>query len=130
MPTKEKFLEVKEGPHGKGLYTTIRILEGESIYTPIHIKIPFLAFKEIQKHTTPEELYNLLMYGWGDAQGDFIMPLSIDRYVNHSDTPNSQHGKALRSIEAGEEIVEDYRMFVHEGYYSELEKSFGTWTIL
>lgn len=66
----------------------------------------------------------------GDEEGNFILPVSIDRFVNHSITPNSLHGLALCSIFPGDEIVENYHGFVKEDYYSKLEETLGGWSIL
>lgn len=128
--TKEEFLEVRQGKNGKGLYTTVQIDKGETIYKPIHISIPFHAFQEIEKTATSEQLQAFLTYGWGDEEGNFILPVSIDRFVNHSITPNSLHGLALCSIFPGDEIVENYHGFVKEDYYSKLEETLGGWSIL
>lgn len=63
---------------------------------------------------------------WGDGN-DFYITLNIDQYINHSSKPNCCHGVALRDIECGEEILEDYSTFDNEDWFQNLNKEMGVW---
>ena len=58
-----------------------------------------------------------LVHGWVNENGKHQMNMDNEKFINHSDNPNTSspgYGKfvvALKDIEIGEEITQDYREF-------------------
>lgn len=80
--------------------------------------IPQVRLQEIDQH-----VLNLILDRWPQIIGGrmFMSPNCDARlmsFMNHSDSPNSQEGIAIRDISAGEEVTEDY----NTGNLSELQK--------
>ena len=64
----------------------------------------------------PVNLENLLKYTYRDRSGNYFFCWDLTRFVNHSYEPNSMltamgYEVAIRDIQAGEEITNDYGSF-------------------
>lgn len=107
--------------HGLGMFTTNAIKKGEVIWR----FIPGFdqRFTAAEYAALPELARNYLdTYAWTSKKsGLLVMSMDNDKFVNHSDTPNtlSEYRDdeaevitvALRDIEAGEELTDNYRSF-------------------
>ncbi|WP_158600297.1 SET domain-containing protein [Fibrisoma montanum] len=100
-------------PKGLGLFAKKRFLRGEILWIidDIDLKMPLLAHQALD----PLQQQKLNIYCYLDYQHRVIVPWDEGKYVNHSCAPNSTGlleydniSIALRTIEPGEEIVEDY----------------------
>jgi len=112
---------------GLGLYADEYITKGTAIWTAYNnniLKITRpqyyqLCNSELDKSIMSLKLYNAIsVYSLYDIDSDcLVMILDNNRYVNHSNEPNSLYidgvSIALRDIEVGEEIVEDYGSYDH-----------------
>lgn len=98
---------------GLGIFANRRFKRGEILWIldEFDVRIPVEKFPNLpsvmKKH--------LKFYMYRDNQSRFIMPWDAAKFVNHSCNPNSGGiegidfiSVALRDIEAGEEILENY----------------------
>lgn len=108
--------EIKPSPiHGLGLFTKQRLVKDQIIWelNPIIDQ----CITEDLLATLPHIAQQFVRhYAWFDDDGDFYVSLDNDKYMNHSDTPNTDndHPKfcfALCAIDAGEELTCNYHLF-------------------
>ena len=97
------------------------------MYTNNPYKIPRHVMDTLFSCNTEEGNALILEKLWGSGN-DFYISLNIDQYINHSSEPNSCHGLALRDIDAGEEIFENYASFDNEDWFQTLNKDMGVWS--
>jgi SET domain-containing protein len=107
----EEFLEAKESDiHGKGMFTTVDIPEGEII---MMISGEVISGDECERR---EELGNVYIFWNGDTYIDVENTDKI-KYINHKCDCNCEVGDrdesslyliAARNISAGEELTIDY----------------------
>lgn len=108
---------VRLGPskiHGLGLHAIERIPKGTVVWDhdwPIDQTIPVSARDTLPPHV---QKY-LAVYGYREGR-NIVLCGDDARYFNHSKTPNcrSAHGTqtvAIRDIEPGEELTDDYEGF-------------------
>lgn len=122
---------IQESP-GKGLGVFARedIPTGTEIYTPVsRVRIPRATLADILATNagSPETCRRLLAWGWGEGE-DFILPLGIESFINHSDKPNVIGRRTIGMVAAGEELVEDYNEFdKKEDWYCRLAEQYGAW---
>lgn len=57
-----------------------------------------------------------------------MLTLNIDQFINHSKNPNSYHGVAIKNINKGDEIFEDYSKFDKEEWFKKLNSDMGLWS--
>jgi SET domain-containing protein len=102
---------------GYGLFAGRDFKRGEIIWLidDYDIKIPLHEYKLLDK--TQQQKLNT--YSYMDINSRVIIPWDEGKYVNHSCEPNStalaqfdNMSMAIRDINAGEEIVEDYGCYV------------------
>lgn len=99
--------------HGVGVFALRDIKKGEKLYTdiiPHQFDLPYKDFPKLDKEIQEILLghFPLIIEG-----SNFMYPVcKMSAYLNHSDKPNydAKDDKALRSIKAGEEITEDYKL--------------------
>ena len=100
--------------HGFGLFALRRVRPGEvvSVWTDEDVACDPAVVDDLP----PVERELALRHGFVDpATGLFLLAAGGERYINHSDAPNlaghpARVRVAIREIEAGEELVEDYRV--------------------
>jgi hypothetical protein len=104
---------VKQTHKGLGLFAARDFKKGEILWLidDFDIKLPLLSYQTLP----PFEQQKFNTYSYLDAQQRAIIPWDEGKYINHSCAPNSTGliefdnlSIALRDIQAGEEIVEDY----------------------
>ena len=100
--------------HGLGLFAARPIRPGEvvSVWTDEDVACDPAALEALP----PAERALALRLGFVDpATGLFLLAAGGERFINHSEAPNlaghpARVRVAIREIEAGEELVEDYRV--------------------
>ena len=99
--------------HGVGVVAMRHIKKGEKLYTdiiPHQLDIPYDKLKNLEPEIRQIVLEQFPQVVNGSH---FLYPTTkFSAYLNHADTPNydAKEDKALRSIKAGVEITEDYRL--------------------
>lgn len=108
--------------HGVGAIAIRRIDQGTLVFAGEDERTTWVSRSAVKK--LPAELRSLYEdFGMVDGKKlgvpTNLNRLSVGWYVNHSRTPNLEAGddgrfRALRRIEAGEELTADYRTFCDE----------------
>lgn len=125
----------RSGVHGKGVFATQDIAEGETL---VEYKGEVISWKEaLRRHPhDPAQPHHTFYFHIDD---DRVIDGKVDgnaaRWINHSCEPNceadEQDGriyiKALRKIEAGEELSYDYGLVIDEPYTEKLLADFPCW---
>jgi hypothetical protein len=106
---------------GLGVFTKRQFNRGEILWIvdDQDLKYPLKSYNQLE----PSLLKRLNVYSYLDSTEKVIIPWDEGKYVNHSCSPNSlgltqfdNISIAIRTIEEGEEIVEDY-----DCYYGHFE---------
>lgn len=134
--------EVKESSiegAGKGVFTTVPIKKGDIIwsYDPNHcLQISEEQLLSLDKCSDDKHLLKeFLMFCYCEPTLEKIIFLCDEsRFTNHSDTPNcgvvATNSVALRDINEGEEICEDYRTYgTMPKKIQDLLDKYGIWHI-
>lgn len=113
----------KSPVHGRGLFAAEDIMSGTVIWRAgcemLFTRENFAMLSEAEKRTVSN-------WGWLDKiDGMYHLPLDNDRFINHSDAPNTRIESsgltiASRTIRRGEEILCDYREFEAEFRFANL----------
>ncbi len=107
-----------------GLFTKTKIRKGQQISKleskeRIYYDLDQVRIIE-QSYDHANRIKDLLTYGWYDETiAKYIYALDDDRFINHCSTPNMEETRvdgelyqiALRDIEVGEELTNDYATF-------------------
>ena len=113
--------------HGVGVFAIAKIEKGQKLYLdqmPTVFDLRYANFGELRK-----EVKNILLERWPQivTGSKFISPdTRYQAYMNHSEDPNYDAFTdiAIKDIEEGEEIVEDYRLIPgHEVVHPWLKKA-------
>ncbi len=96
---------------GYGVFATKRIPRGTMLW--VMDQLDRIITREEAKKITGPNWANLDKYTYNDRNGDYVFCWDLTRYVNHSFEPNTMltalnFEVALRDIEVGEEITNDY----------------------
>lgn len=101
--------------HGLGLFTEEHLSKEQIIWVqnPIIDKCIPKDLLETLPLIMQEYLHH---FSWQDEDGDFFISFDNDKYMNHSDNPNTRNDHpefcfALCDIAAGEELTCDYMKF-------------------
>jgi len=121
-----------DGPRGRSIYAAELIPKGTKFYDSsacVHF--------DKESHLTdylrllPHDLQcDILLWTWANKYGAELC-LDEGSYMNHGEKPElrTHHNtKALRDLQPGEELLEDYSVYVHtdEGWFNELRgRSWG-----
>jgi len=122
-------IEIREsGVHGRGVYTVQFIRKGTRVieYAGEHVSWEHAPDNPNDPHT----------FNFGLENGDVINPETGGndaRWINHSCNPNCEAVEeddrvfiyAIRNIEAGEELLYDYRMQIDEPITDAVKKKFA-----
>ncbi len=106
--TPPPWIEIREGPHGRGVYAVRDIPSGETIEITPTIEINdtdaggALGDYVISSHNDPE--LNVFMLGYGSLYNHSDEPCA----EYQQDTENTLAFVALRDIASGEEVTIDY----------------------
>ena len=135
MPIRRKIrrrvvqIEVRQsGVHGRGVYTTQVIPKG--------MRIIEYAGERVSWEAAPDKANDPHTFNFGLENGDVINPEiggNDARWINHSCNPNCEAIEeddrifiyAMRNIQAGEELLYDYRMEIDEPVTEAAKKKFA-----
>jgi len=122
-------IEVREsGVHGRGVYAMQFIRKG--------MRIIEYAGQRVSWECAPDNANDPHTFNFGLENGDVINPEiggNEARWINHSCNPNCEAIEeddsifiyAMRNIEAGEELLYDYRMQIDEPITNAAKKKFA-----
>jgi hypothetical protein len=101
--------------HGLGLFTLEDLKKGQALWKKHPIIDMTIAVRVIESlpELTREMMYR---YTWRDKKGNFLISLDNDKFMNHSEDPNTDGDNAIRDIKAGEELTSCYEMTEPEEY--------------
>jgi len=128
--------EVRETPLGKGVFVLEPVKQGSLIwrYKKDENVICFRGEEEtlahLEKLSSYEDRRYFLEHSYNDG-GMLNHILDDGKLVNHSETPNAGAGSeplstcALRDIEKGEELREDYATYEYSAWFLDLCKEYG-----
>jgi hypothetical protein len=99
---------------GYGIFATKFIPQGT--LTWVKDKLDRVFTPEEVSHLDPANFDNLMKYTYRDRVGHYFFCWDLTRFVNHSYEPNSMltamgYEVAIRDIQTGEEITNDYGSF-------------------
>ena len=125
----------RSGVHGKGVFAVQPIAEGETL---IEYVGEIISWPEAQaRHPHDPGNPNHTFYFHVDEEHviDALYGGNSSRWINHACDPNceaeEQNGrifiKALRNIEAGEELNYDYGLIIDERYTPKLKAEYPCW---
>ena len=125
----------RSGVHGKGVFAVQDIAEGETI---IEYVGAIISWKEAQKrHPHDPSQPNHTFYFHIDETRviDGLVGGNSSRWINHSCDANCEADedggrvfiKALRNIDAGEELNYDYGLIIDERYTPKLKAEYPCW---
>ena len=123
------------GVHGKGVFAVQDIAEGQTI---IEYVGAIISWKEAQKrHPHDPSQPNHTFYFHIDETRviDGLYGGNSSRWINHACDPNCEADedggrifiKALRNIDAGEELNYDYGLIIDERYTPKLKAEYPCW---
>jgi len=111
----ETYLD-KSPLHGIGLFAGEDVPKGTIMWV-FNPQMDSVIRKD-EMGDTPEHVRAFLeKYAWTDNDGHWRIGIDNDKFINHSDTPNSGELQgsfvwiALHDIKKGDEITEDYSTF-------------------
>ena len=127
----ETYLD-KSTIHGIGVFSKEKILKDTLIWELSSYDHLFYMTKDKRMSNASfpktKSIYPFLKnFGYLDQHKRFICPADNNAYVNHSFTPNTYEAEegnkiyALRDIEKGEEITEDYTKFMDNDFFENLK---------
>ena len=131
--TASKRIAVRtSGVHGKGVFAEVDIAEGETL---IEYKGEVIKWKEaLRRHPhNPKEPNHTFFFSIDDKHViDGNVNGNSARWINHSCKPNCEADekkgrvfiKALRNIQAGEELNYDYGLVIDEPYTAKLKADY------
>ncbi len=131
--TASKRIAVRtSGVHGKGVFAEMDIAEGETL---IEYKGEVIKWKEaLRRHPhNPKEPNHTFFFSIDDKHViDGNVNGNSARWINHSCKPNCEADekkgrvfiKALRNIQAGEELNYDYGLVIDEPYTDKLKADY------
>jgi len=111
--------------HGIGVFAAEDIAEGTLIWK-FHPAFDSVIRKEEISDLPTHMLNWLFVHAWQNEEGHFCIGIDNDKYINHSENPNSIYQKesntwiAARDIKKGEELTDDYREFSESDYANSL----------
>ena len=125
----------RSGVHGKGVFAVQNIAEGETI---IEYVGAIISWKEAQKrhpHDPSDPNHTFYFHIDETRVIDALYGGNSSRWINHACEPNCEADedggrvfiKALRNIEAGEELNYDYGLIIDERYTPKLKAEYPCW---
>jgi hypothetical protein len=113
---------------GKGVFASSFIKRNSVVYESCRLHIPKDVLLAILKLNSFKENQKLISWGWACDANTFIAVQGVEGFINHSDDPNCDDGVAIRDIQSGEEITENYHMYdIQEPWYVELTREYNVW---
>lgn len=121
------------GVHGKGVYATTPIAAGETIIEYTGERISWDEAMDRHPHDPKQPNHTFYFHIEDGRVIDALFGGNSSRWINHACDPNCEADevegrvfiKALRDLEAGEELFYDYGLVIDERYTPKLKKEFA-----
>ena len=125
----------RSGVHGKGVFAVQPIAEGETLIEYVGEIISWPEAQARHPHDPGNPNHTFYFHVDEDHVIDALYGGNSSRWINHACDPNceaeEQNGrifiKALRNIEAGEELNYDYGLIIDERYTPKLKAEYPCW---
>ena len=127
----------RSGVHGKGVFAVQPIAEGETLIEYVGEIISWPEAQARHPHDPGNPNHTFYFHVDEDHVIDALYGGNSSRWINHACDPNceaeEQNGrifiKALRNIEAGEELNYDYGLIIDERYTKKLKAEYPCWCV-
>ena len=125
----------RSGVHGKGVFALQDIAEGETIIEYVGEVITWDEAQDRHPHDPKDPNHTFYFHVDEDRVIDALYGGNSSRWINHSCDPNCEADeeggrvfiKALRNIQAGEELNYDYGLIIDEPYTKKLKAEYPCW---
>jgi len=125
----------RSGVHGKGVFAVQAIAEGETLIEYVGEIISWPEAQARHPHDPGNPNHTFYFHVDENHVIDALYGGNSSRWINHACDPNceadEQNGrifiKALRNIEAGEELNYDYGLIIDERYTPKLKAEYPCW---
>jgi uncharacterized protein len=130
--TKPKIVVRASGVHGKGVYAQQAIAAGETLIEYTGERISWPEAQRRHPHDPLDEHHTFYFHINEEVVIDAKFGGNSSRWINHACEPNceaSEEGerifiKALRDLQAGEELFYDYGLIIDERYTPKLKREY------
>ncbi len=135
-PASSRRIQVRRsGVHGKGVFALQDIAEGETIIEYVGEIISWDEAQDRHPHDPSDPNHTFYFHVDEDRVIDALYGGNSSRWINHSCDPNCEADeeggrvfiKALRNIQAGEELNYDYGLIIDEPYTKKLKAEYPCW---
>jgi SET domain-containing protein len=125
----------RSGVHGKGVFAVVDLAEGETLIEYVGEIIGWAEALERHPHD-PANPHHTFYFHIDEAHViDANVGGNSSRWINHSCEPNCEAEvddcrvfiRALRNIQAGEELFYDYGLVIDEPYTAKLKADYPCW---
>jgi SET domain-containing protein len=125
----------RSGVHGKGVFALQDIAEGETLIEYVGEIISWVEAQERHPHDPQDPTHTFYFHISESHVIDARVGGNSSRWINHACDPNCEADdrngrifiKALRNIDAGEELSYDYGLIVDERYTPKLKAEYPCW---
>jgi hypothetical protein len=125
----------RSGVHGKGVFALQDIAEGETLIEYVGEIISWDEAQDRHPHDPNDPNHTFYFHVNEDKVIDALHGGNSSRWINHSCDPNCEADeqnerifiKALRNIQAGEELNYDYGLIIDEPYTKKLLAEYPCW---
>jgi SET domain-containing protein len=125
----------RSGVHGKGVFAVQDIAEGETLMEYVGEVISWAEAQARHPHDPTDPNHTFYFHIDENHVIDALFGGNSSRWINHACAPNCEaeerNGrifiKALRNINAGEELNYDYGLIIDERYTAKLKAEYPCW---
>jgi hypothetical protein len=125
----------RSGVHGKGVFALQDIAEGETLIEYVGEVISWDEAQDRHPHDPKDPNHTFYFHVNEDRVIDALHGGNSSRWINHSCNPNCEADedkdrifiKAIRNIQAGEELNYDYGLIIDEPYTKKLKAEYPCW---
>ena len=133
--TQRRIQTRRSGVHGKGVFATQDIAEGEIIIEYVGEVISWPEAQSRHPHNPKDPNHTFYFHIDEDHVIDALFGGNSSRWINHACDANCEADeeggrvfiKALRNINAGEELNYDYGLIIDERYTKKLKAEYPCW---
>ncbi|HCY17473.1 MAG: SET domain-containing protein-lysine N-methyltransferase [Curvibacter sp. GWA2_64_110] len=133
--TSRRIQTRRSGVHGKGVFAVQDIAEGETLIEYVGEVISWEEAQRRHPHDPKDPNHTFYFHVDEDHVIDAKVGGNSSRWINHSCDPNCEADevggrvfiKALRNIQAGEELNYDYGLIIDEPYTKKLKAEYPCW---
>ena len=125
----------RSGVHGKGVFALQDLAEGETLIEYVGEVISWDEAQDRHPHDPQDPNHTFYFHVNEDRVIDALFGGNSSRWINHSCNPNCEADedndrifiKAIRNIQAGEELNYDYGLIIDEPYTKKLKAEYPCW---